>query len=186
MRVIAGTARSIPLVTPMGDELTRPTQDRIKETLFNIIQMEVPGSVFLDLCAGSGAIGIEAISRGARRCYFVENAKEAVSCIQQNLHKTHFEESAVILKQDVLNAIRNIHEKHADVIYLDPPYNSEVMGRSLELLAQQSYVDEYTVIIAEDALEADYSYVSELGLVLDREKRYKTQKHVFMHKEVEE
>ena len=76
MRVIAGSARRLKLVAPYGFD-TRPTQDIIKETLFNIIQADVPGSIFLDLCAGSGAIGIEALSRGAKRAYFVENGREA-------------------------------------------------------------------------------------------------------------
>jgi 16S rRNA (guanine966-N2)-methyltransferase len=99
MRVIAGTARRLLLVAPAGLD-TRPTQDKIKETLFNILQVQVPGSVFLDICAGSGGIGIEAISRGAKRAYFVENGRAAISCIQQNLHKTGFEDQAVILRQD--------------------------------------------------------------------------------------
>ena len=97
MRVIAGSARRLKLVAPYGLD-TRPTQDIIKETLFNIIQADVPGSVFLDLCAGSGAIGIEALSRGAKRAYFVENGREACACIQKNLHTTHFEDEAVLLK----------------------------------------------------------------------------------------
>ena len=88
MRVIAGTARRMLLKTPAGEE-TRPTQDIIKETLFNIIQFELEGCVFADICAGSGGIGIEALSRGAARAYFVENGRAAIACIQENLHKTH-------------------------------------------------------------------------------------------------
>ncbi len=155
MRVIAGSARSIPLVTPEGEELTRPTQDRIKETLFNIIQGYIPGAVFLDLCAGSGGIGIEALSRGAKRCYFAENAREAIACIEKNIHKTHFEDQSVLMKTDVLNAVRNIHEKEADV---------------------------YTLIIVEAALETDFGYAEELGFEVQREKNYRTQKHVFLKK----
>ena len=84
MRVIAGTRRSLRLISPDGRD-TRPTQDRIKETLFNILQNDVPGSVFLDLFAGSGGIGIEALSRGAVRAYFVENQRKACDCIAQML-----------------------------------------------------------------------------------------------------
>ncbi|MBO5999738.1 MAG: RsmD family RNA methyltransferase, partial [Lachnospiraceae bacterium] len=80
MRVIAGSARRQLLKTPDGLK-TRPTQDRIKETLFNIIQNEVPGSVFCDFCCGGGGIGIEALSRGAQRAYFIENDKDALSCL---------------------------------------------------------------------------------------------------------
>lgn len=85
MRVIAGTARSLPLKCPTGLD-TRPTTDRIKETLFNMLQTYIPGCVFVDLFAGSGAVGIEAISRGAKKAYFAENASEALQCIQENLH----------------------------------------------------------------------------------------------------
>lgn len=182
MRVIAGSARSIPLISPEGEEITRPTQDRIKETLFNIIQLEVPGAVFADLCAGSGGIGIEALSRGAKHCYFVENNREAAACIQANLHKTKFEDRATLMKQDVLNSIGNIHEKAVDVIYLDPPYVSDITPRALGLLSGAPYVTEDTLIIVEAALDADFSYVGELGLAVVREKKYKTNQHVFIRK----
>ena len=84
MRVIAGSAKSLRLKTPAGND-TRPTTDRIKETLFNMIQNQIPGGLFIDLFSGSGAIGIEALSRGARHAYFVENANPAIACIQENL-----------------------------------------------------------------------------------------------------
>ena len=103
MRVIAGRARSLRLKTPQGSD-TRPTTDRIKETLFNMIQGELPGCIFVDLFAGSGGIGIEALSRGASHAYFVENAKEAAACIQENLTFTKFSDSATLLKQDVFAA----------------------------------------------------------------------------------
>lgn len=87
MRVIAGKARSLRLKAPVGMD-TRPTTDRIKETLFNMIQYRVPQSIFVDLFAGSGAIGIEALSRGAAHAYFLENQKDAIACIQENLSFT--------------------------------------------------------------------------------------------------
>ena len=95
MRVIAGEARSLPLKTPQGLD-TRPTTDRIKETLFNMLQPYLPCSVFIDLCSGSGGIGIEAISRGARHAYFVENGREPAKCIAENLHFTKFEDLSLI------------------------------------------------------------------------------------------
>ena len=181
MRVIAGTARRLPLVTPEGTDC-RPTQDRIKETLFNIIQMDVPGAVFADLCAGSGGIGIEALSRGAVRAYFAENNPSAVKCIQENIHKTRFEDKAVLLKQDVLAAMRSIHEKKVDIVFLDPPYASPVQRRALEELSAMPWVTEETLIIVEASLETDFGYVEELGLSVVREKCYKTQKHVFIQR----
>ncbi len=121
MRVIAGKARSLKLKTPEGLE-TRPTTDRIKETLFNMLQPWLPDSIFIDLFSGSGGIGIEALSRGARHAYFVENNKNAIACIQENLQFTKTMDDATILKQDVLSALSGIHEKEADVIFIDPPY----------------------------------------------------------------
>ena len=97
MRIIAGTARSLPLKTIEGKD-TRPTTDRIKETLFNIIQMDVPRASFLDLFAGSGAIGLEALSRGAACAYFIENNRLALDCIHRNIVHTKFEDEAFILR----------------------------------------------------------------------------------------
>ena len=91
MRVVAGSAKSLKLKTIEGME-TRPTQDRIKETLFNMIQYDIAGCTFLDLFSGSGAIGIEAISRGVKKAVFVENNPNAIQCIMENLKKTQLED----------------------------------------------------------------------------------------------
>ena len=107
MRVIAGTARRLPLIAPEGKD-TRPTTDRIKETLFNIIQDDVPGAMFLDLFSGSGAIGIEALSRGAKQAYLVEFGKEPLRCIKANLAKTHLEDQAVVLPVEVTYAVSKL------------------------------------------------------------------------------
>lgn len=181
MRVIAGTARSVSLATPAG-ESTRPTQDIIKETLFNIIQFDVPGCVFLDLCAGSGQIGIEALSRGAKKAYFAENSREAASCIQTNLHKTHFEEKAILLKMDVLSALHHIHEKRVDIIYLDPPYASDLCRSILHVLARQPYVTEDTILIVETSLVSSFQYLDQEGFTLEREKVYRSQRHLFLRR----
>lgn len=181
MRVIAGTARSLPLKTPDGMD-TRPTTDRIKETLFNMLQPYVPGSIFVDLFSGSGGIGIEAISRGAVRAYFVENAPAAIQCIQQNIAFTKFTERAIVIKQDALAALSSIHEKHVDVIFMDPPYGQGHGERILRALLQEPYVDEDTLILLEEAKGADFSYVESLGYELVKEKIYKTNKHVFLKK----
>ena len=172
----------MPLMAPEGMD-TRPTQDIIKETLFNIIQFDVPGCVFADLCAGSGSIGIEALSRGAKKAYFAENNKTAAGCIQANLHKTHFEENGILLKMDVLNALHHIHEKQLDIIYLDPPYQADTMKRALLELAQMPYVTEETTIIAETALDTDFDYLEGTGLVIVREKNYRSQRHLFIRRQ---
>ena len=125
MRIIAGTARSLPLKTIEGMD-TRPTTDRIKETLFNMLQNDVPGCYFLDLFAGSGQIGLEAVSRGARYAVFVENNKKACACIEDNIHFTKFDRETKLLQSDVISAIRSMEGKYRfDVIFMDPPYKHE-------------------------------------------------------------
>lgn len=182
MRVIAGTARSLPLKTPEGLD-TRPTTDRIKETLFNMLQSHVPGAVFVDLFAGSGGIGIEAISRGASKAYFAENATPAIQCIQQNVAFTKFSEQAIILKQDAVAALSSIHEKHVDVIFMDAPYGQGQDRRVLEALRSMPFVDEDTLIIVEEDRNADFSYVTELGYSIWKQKIYKTNQHVFLYRD---
>ncbi len=181
MRVIAGTARSLPLKTPEGLD-TRPTTDRIKETLFNMLQSYVPGAVFVDLYAGSGGIGIEAISRGAAKAYFAENGAAAIQCIQQNIAFTKFTEKAVILKQDAVAALSSIHEKHVDLIFMDAPYGQGQDRRVLTALKNMPYVDEDTLIIIEEDKNADFSYLDELGYSIWKQKKYKTNQHVFLYR----
>ncbi|SEK32986.1 MULTISPECIES: 16S rRNA (guanine(966)-N(2))-methyltransferase RsmD [unclassified Butyrivibrio] len=181
MRVIAGEARRLKLVTPEGND-TRPTQDRIKETLFNMLQNDVPGAIFIDVFAGSGGIGIEALSRGAKRAYFIENNIKAIKCINQNLQTTHFEDRATVLKSDVLVGLKNVNEKEAHIIFVDPPYESGLYERTFELLGRLPYVTEYTMLIAECSLDMDLSVFEENGFEIIKEKRYKTNQHVFMKK----
>lgn len=182
MRVIAGKARRLPLKTVPGQE-TRPTTDRIKETLFNILQPDLPDCNFLDLFAGSGAIGIEALSRGARQAVFVEKNRAAVSCIKENLSFTKLADSGKLLNMDVLQALGMLEGKGTfDLIFMDPPYRQELERRVLEYLQSSSVLDENTRIIIEADLYTDFSYVGELGFVLLRSKEYKTNKHVFLRR----
>lgn len=181
MRVIAGTARSLPLKAPEGAD-TRPTTDRIKETLFNMLQGELPGAVFVDLFSGSGAIGIEALSRGAKKAYFIENAPKAISCIQQNLAFTKMTDRAIVIKQDVYSALAGIPEKEADLIFMDPPYRLGMEQDVLTLLAGMRYVTEDTLIVVEASLDTDFSYLPELGFRLIKDKRYKTNRHAFIRR----
>ena len=181
MRVIAGTARSLPLMAPQGLD-TRTTTDRIKETLFNILQNDIPGCVFVDMFSGSGGIGIEALSRGARKAYFIENAKEPLSCIAQNLRFTRFEDRAVVLKQDAVAALTGIREDAVDLFFLDPPYGQGQERRVLEALRGMRYVTENTLIVVEASRDTSMDYVDELGFSIVREKPYKTNKHIFIRK----
>ena len=184
MRVIAGSARRQLLKTLEGTD-TRPTLDKYKETLFNVIQWEVPGSDFLDLFAGSGAIGIEALSRAARSAVFVENNRNACACIRENLRITHLEENAEVLSMDVMGALRRLEGnsgRQFHLIYLDPPYNKNLEQPVLSMLSRSSLADEDTWIIVEASNETDFSFLPELGYTVIKEKVYKTNRHLFLKK----
>lgn len=184
MRIIAGTARSLPLKTIDGMD-TRPTTDRIKETLFNMLQNDVPGSCFLDLFAGSGQIGLEAVSRGAKFAVFVENNKKAAACIEENIRFTKFTEETRLIQSDVLTALRSMEGKYQfDVVFMDPPYNQLHEKAVLEYLRNSSLIHEDTLIVAEVSLETAFDYLSEMGYNLIKHKLYKTNAHVFIRKAV--
>ena len=181
MRVIAGKARRLQLKTVEGLD-TRPTTDRTKETLFNIINYDVQDSVFLDLFSGSGAIGIEALSRGAEKAYFVENNRDAVRCITDNLKVTKLEADAVVMKTSVDEALKTLsaEKKFFDFVFMDPPYNHFYEKDVLIFLSKSDLIDKSSSIIIEASLDTDFSYVEGLGFKVIREKRYKTNKHVFL------
>ena len=181
MRVIAGTARSLPLKTPEGIE-TRPTTDRIKETLFNMLQTKVGGSVFVDLFSGSGGIGIEALSRGASKAYFIEYDKKALNCIKENINFTKFTDRSIVISSDACSAIDRIGEE-ADIIFMDPPYNSDLDLAVLRRLKDAMCVTEDTLIIVEATLNRDVTEFEDCGFVISKEKKYKSNKHVFLYKE---
>ena len=181
MRVIAGTARRLLLKTPEGLE-TRPTSDIIKETLFNMLMPYLPGAVFVDLFAGSGGIGIEALSRGACKAYFVENSAKAIACITDNLKHTHLMDKSVVLKQDVFAALCGSIREAADIVFLDPPYHQGMEIRVLEILQNAPYITGETLVIVEASNDTMFESVSGLGFDVEKEKIYKTNKHVFLRK----
>ena len=182
MRVIAGKARRLPLKTVPGTD-TRPTTDRIKETLFNILQPEIADCRFLDLFSGSGGIGIEALSRGADSAVFVEKNPKACKCIRENLSFTKLAEHGKLLNMDILQALRTLEGEEAFYcIFMDPPYNHDLEKQVLEYLSKSSLADESTLIIIEADLSTEFSYLEDLGFELARSKEYKTNKHVFLHK----
>ncbi len=177
MRVIAGSCRSLPLVTPQGED-TRPTTDRIKETLFNMIQGDIPDCVFYDFYAGSGGIGIEALSRGAKHAYFVENGKQALECIKKNLNFTKLADKSTVINRDVLSAIPFLNEK-ADIVFMDPPYQLGNEAMVCQMLKQSGCLKDDTLIIIEAVKDRDFSDITSLGFTIIKEKIYKTNKHVF-------
>lgn len=149
MRVIAGQYRSRPLSAPRGLDI-RPTSDRLRETLFNVLAPRIEGSVFIDLYAGSGAVGIEALSRGAREAIFVEQAETALRAIRANLASLGIHGNYALESRSVTAGLRRLAEagRHADLIFLDPPYAlADEYSRTLDLLG-----GEYSMLIAPGAV----------------------------------
>lgn len=187
MRVIAGTARSIPLKTPAGLE-TRPTTDRIKETLFNMLQFELPDSVFLDIFAGSGAIGIEALSRGAAQGIFVDSSKAAWDVINQNLTKCGMMDRAAVYRKDAANVSsyypgRDKLKDRRLIVFMDPPYGKGLEKAVLRALKERIDPNDDATVILEEALEYDISELRGTGFEAVKEKKYKNQKHLFIKRE---
>ncbi len=185
MRVIAGSARRQKLKTPDG-LATRPTQDIIKETLFNILQNEVPGSSFLDIFAGSGQIGIEALSRGALKAVFIEKTREAAEIIRENLEATHLSDRAEVMVSDCMIALSRLERtgfdksSSFDIIHMDPPYESGLESNILKFLSGSELLSEDCIIVIEASVKTDMSYVSELGFQVVKDKIYKHNRHLFL------
>ncbi|MGL6174534.1 MAG: 16S rRNA (guanine(966)-N(2))-methyltransferase RsmD [Cellulosilyticaceae bacterium] len=170
---MSGKCRGTKLEAPEGTH-TRPTTDRIKETLFNIIAFDIPGCKFLDLFSGSGAIGIEALSRGAVKSVFIDNNSNAINCINKNLQKTGLQNLATVYNIDIgsgLQKLANQSEKF-DIIFMDPPYNLEGLNEIFNLITSKDLLSENGYIILENASEAMKITNEKLELV--REKNYKT------------
>lgn len=183
MRVIGGTVKRTILKAPTGFD-TRPTTDRIRETLFNMLQGEMTSTTVLDLFSGSGAIGIEALSRGAKRAVFVENDRRALSCIHENLIKTGFVDRALVIEQDVFVAIHSIEQQGIifDYVFADPPYRMGYEEKVLKRLETSPILSGGTVIIFESAMDTPVDYVNEGIYSIQRIKEYSTNKHIFFER----
>ena len=183
MRVIAGSAKRILLKTPKG-LATRPTTDRIKETLFNMLQYNLADCCFLDLFAGSGGIGIEALSRGAARCVFVDQSREAAECVRENLQAARLADRGTVMHCDAVAALGRLEGKHCfDYVFMDPPYGMLLEKQVLAYLADSGLIRRESTLIMENRLEEDVSYLEPMGYIADREKLYKSNKHIFVHRE---
>lgn len=181
MRVIAGKARSVRLQTPEGLE-TRPTTDRIKETLFNMINFDLPGANFLDLFSGSGAMGIEAMSRGANKATFMDSEKEPVRCIRENIKKTRFEEQSQVIQSTIEVGLAKLQGQKFDVIFMDPPYSTGLDQKALELIQTYELLAEEGYIIVERSTEDVLKYDSEYYRVV-KEKGFRTTTMTFLTQE---
>ena len=180
MRVIAGKCRSLPLKTVPGMD-TRPTTDRIKETLFNMLNPRIPGCRFLDLFSGSGGIGIEALSRGAGYCCFVEQSRRAAACIRDNLRFTKLESQGELLVTDARQAVERLRDRAPfGVIFMDPPYRKGLERAVIQPLETASCVDRDTLLVVEASLDTDFSWVEQTGFAIVKTKKYKTNAHLFL------
>jgi 16S rRNA (guanine(966)-N(2))-methyltransferase RsmD len=151
MRVIAGKYRSQPLASPKGRD-TRPTSDRLRETLFNVIAPHIQDAVFADLFAGTGAVGIEAISRGARQVYFAENAKVSLETLRHNLDRLQIRDQAIVESAGTVALLRRLlkQETKLDLIFLDPPYKDQLAYETvLRFLAEHSILHADAIVVVE-------------------------------------
>lgn len=150
MRVISGTARGKRLNSLEGLE-TRPTLDRVKEAVFNILQFNIKDKIVLDLFAGSGALGIEALSRGAKKAIFCDKSSKAISIIKQNIEETRLTKKSEILNKDYGEALKKIGKisEKMDIIFLDPPYKSDYIVKALGYIVEYELLAEDGIIIAE-------------------------------------
>ena len=150
MRIISGSARGRTLTAPRGRD-TRPTQDYVRESLFNIIQRDVPGSTVLDLFAGSGALALEALSRGASRAVLADRSRQATECIRRNAETLGFTEQSEILQCDWRTALARLARSGAcfDLVFLDPPYELALYPEMVESLASRQLLADGALIVIE-------------------------------------
>ena len=153
MRIISGTNRGQTIESPKGLQ-TRPTLDRVKEAMFGMIQFSVPGAVVLDLFAGSGNLGLEALSRGAKYAVFNDVSPQCVAVIKQNAAKLKLESACAVYQNEAAAAIRAAVAAglRFDIVFLDPPYEAELMDCTIDALCAQGALSESAIIVAEHAV----------------------------------
>ena len=169
MRVITGKARGIQLKTPDG-LTTRPTADRVKEALFSIIQFDIPGAKVLDLFGGTGQLGIEALSRGAKTAVFVDAGEPACKLIRENLRRTKLEADAKVVRSDYLEYLKRCRETF-DIIFLDPPYAEVFLENSLNCIGEIDILQSGGIIVTERPLGKDLN-VELPGFVRSKDYKY--------------
>ena len=169
MRVITGKARGVQLKTPEG-MLTRPTADRVKEALFSIINFDLPGAAVLDLFGGTGQLGIEALSRGAKSAVFVDQREDACKIIRENLRRTKLESQARVIRSDYLDYLRRSREKF-DIILLDPPYAEVFLENALKCITEIDILKSDGIIVAERPVEKELPFEFE-GFTRSKDYKY--------------
>ena len=166
MRVIAGAARSCKLSSLAGEE-TRPTTDRVKESVFNMVMPYIEGAEALDLFAGSGALGIEALSRGAKECTFVENNRLAMQVIRQNLAHTRLDSAAKLAERDAISFLEGTKEDYS-LIFLDPPYDGGWYAPVLSLIGKRKLLRPNGILVLEKRADAMLPVPAEWELIKER------------------
>ncbi len=168
MRVIAGIRRGLKLKAPDGIN-TRPTTDRVKESVFNIIQSHLPAGQVLDLFAGSGALGIEALSRQCESCVFVENSRDAYSLVEYNLNLSKLSDRARLVFMDSVSYLKSALEPF-DIIFLDPPYNKGFLTPVLQIISEKNLLTDTGIIVVET--EKGGETIDNSGFKIIREATY--------------
>ena len=153
MRVVSGTARGVILKTPEGLQ-TRPTADKVKEAMFSILQFDLPGAAVLDLFGGTGQLGIEALSRGAKSAVFVDAWDKACALIKENLRRTKMEQSSRVVRSDYLSYLRSCKEQF-DIILLDPPYAEVFLETALKCITEIDILRTGGIIVCERPMEKE-------------------------------
>ena len=169
MRVITGKARGVTLKTPEGLQ-TRPTTDRVKEALFSVIQFDIPASTVLDLFGGTGQLGIEALSRGAKRAVFVDESDKACRLIRENLRRTRMEGEGTVICSDYLAYLDRCGEKF-DIIFLDPPYAEVFLENALKRITEIDILQSGGIIVTERPLGKELPYEFE-GYTRSKDYKY--------------
>lgn len=169
MRVITGKARGVNLKTPEGLQ-TRPTTDRVKEALFSVIQFDIPTATVLDLFGGTGQLGIEALSRGARRAVFVDESDKACQLIRENLRRTRMEQDGSVVRSDYLAFLGRCREKF-NIIFLDPPYAEVFLENALKRITEIDILQSGGIIVTERPLGKELPYEFE-GYTRSKDYKY--------------
>jgi 16S rRNA (guanine(966)-N(2))-methyltransferase RsmD len=167
VRVIAGKAKGKNLLPPDGMQ-TRPTLDRVKENIFNIIQNEVVGVIALDVFAGTGSLGLEAASRGAKKCYLVDQHPTTFKFLCQNINNLNFQEECTALNMDSYGALKDFGRKGIifDLIFIDPPYAKDMIPLAVEIIAEKHILQRDGLIVTKiDSGEDIYQGNEEIYLV---------------------
>ena len=182
MRIISGKAKGTKLYTLEGIN-TRPTLDRVKESIFNIIQYNLQDAIVLDLFAGSGAIGLEMLSRGAQKAVLCDKSAEAIKIINKNIQKTHMEEKAQVYNLDYESCIEKVQNKKFDIIYIDPPYNTNFIVKSLQLIIEKSILQKDGMIILEtDDEERILKEIENIEVTIKDKRKYGRAVIIFLNK----